>query len=284
MQNGSALTYTLNVTNIGNGTAASYTVFENYPNNVTFVSAVPANTSGNNTWNLTGLVPGASQTITINMNVRGDAVNGTLTNVVNLTDFRNASGTSWGNASAIELTTVLVDGAPPIVSLVSPANNTTIAGGSVVFTYNVTDDSIISSCGLILNGAVTQTSGVIANATSVSFTESLANTNRTWAVNCTDAQGLVGASTTWFVTIGAAPSTEQFSGGHGGKTAPYGRNGQWRTPEIIPAETTPETTPAEVVVSEPSRPRDTSQKSRKSSTSQKSSKDTTSKKSKVERR
>ncbi|MBW2999716.1 Ig-like domain-containing protein, partial [Candidatus Woesearchaeota archaeon] len=74
----------------------------------------------------------------------------------------------------------------PIIYLESPANNATLNSTSVVLKYNVTDNSEIANCSLILDGAVNQNDSSITKSVSQNFTLTLSNGDYNWSINCTD--------------------------------------------------------------------------------------------------
>ncbi|MDD9953412.1 MAG: hypothetical protein OXR66_03685 [Candidatus Woesearchaeota archaeon] len=74
----------------------------------------------------------------------------------------------------------------PIVSLISPQNDTTVGTSGVVFSYNVTDTSAIVSCDLLINGTVNQTDTTITVNTTETFALSMEDGNYTWQVICYD--------------------------------------------------------------------------------------------------
>jgi len=109
-----------------------------------------------------------------------------------------------------------LDRAYPLVYLITPTNASTwTASNSVTFFYNVTDTDI-ASCSLIIDGAIDQTDTSIDEATTQTFTKTLANGNYNWNVNCTDYVNYVNSSETRSLTVSySAPSG---GGGGGGGT------------------------------------------------------------------
>ena len=93
--NGTNLNYTITISVSGNN-ATNTTVRELYDLNVTFVSASPSATSGNDTWELGNLTSG-TYTINITVLVNSSVANGTnLTNYANIT-YYNATGSQFFN-------------------------------------------------------------------------------------------------------------------------------------------------------------------------------------------
>jgi len=115
---GSQLNYTINI-NVTSGTAVNLTLTELYPSDVVFDSAVPAPTSGNNTWAIGNLTSGQSYQINIKVNVSSTA-SGIITNTVNIT-YQNSTNDTL-SASVQENTT--------INSLITPQTSSGGGGGS----------------------------------------------------------------------------------------------------------------------------------------------------------
>ena len=83
---GGTLNYTISVNNTGNATAINVTVIETYDENVTFVSAVPAPSQGNDTWKFATLNASERRWINVSVTVNVSVPNGTvLHNIVNVT-------------------------------------------------------------------------------------------------------------------------------------------------------------------------------------------------------
>lgn len=80
VQAGSELVYVLTVTNLATSTedALNVTITETYDPNVTFVSAVPPPTEGNDTWNVGGLTPGQSTNVLVRVQVASPLPDGTV--------------------------------------------------------------------------------------------------------------------------------------------------------------------------------------------------------------
>ena len=99
--------------------------------------------------------------------------------------------------------TYVSDAEAPVVSLVSPANNTLeTSNNNVTFVYNVTDISAIQNCSLILNGTVNQVNTTITKDYSQEFNISFMDDGQyNWSVNCTDELSYEGASSIFNLTI-----------------------------------------------------------------------------------
>lgn len=118
---------------------------------------------------------------------------------------KNATGAYYTNISI-----VINDTTAPVVTLISPDNATSATTAAYNFTFNVTDDSTISSCILFLNDSAIQTLTSISNtgATTGMYNSSLAIATYNWSVNCTDNAGNNGVSTMRILTVTSPPVTQ----------------------------------------------------------------------------
>jgi uncharacterized repeat protein (TIGR01451 family) len=115
------MTYSITYANNGNGWTSLATITETYPTGITFVSATPAPTTGNNVWVFGNLAPGSSGTIEIIVAVT--AVPGTtLLNTVNIS-YLNLAGSMFPVifAQASTLVTGDITVVPPRVTSTPPA-------------------------------------------------------------------------------------------------------------------------------------------------------------------
>jgi hypothetical protein len=97
---------------------------------------------------------------------------------------------------------IAFDVTAPIVSLVLPVNNSKESGLEAInFTYNVTDVAPISNCSLIIDGVVNLTNLSITKDVDQIFTQTLADGDYDWNVNCTDVANNVGASEIFNVSV-----------------------------------------------------------------------------------
>lgn len=98
---GETITYWLNYTNLGQELAQNIQISESYPTNLSFDSAIPAPSIGNNIWYVGTLAPGASGSIEITATIGAD-YQGFMTNFVSL-DYKNTMGiaqpTEYANAT-----------------------------------------------------------------------------------------------------------------------------------------------------------------------------------------
>jgi hypothetical protein len=92
------------------------------------------------------------------------------------------------------------DSTAPVMSLMNPADSS-IAKSPAVFYYNVTDDSNISGCSLIINNAINQTSVSVTKNVQQSISANISSGSYSWSINCTDAFGNTGNSSTRTIVI-----------------------------------------------------------------------------------
>jgi hypothetical protein len=84
----------------------------------------------------------------------------------------------------------VVDEVPPIVNLMIPSNNTLYKlSNNISLFYNVTDDSAIANCSLLINGTINNTKSSISEGVQQNFTLVLPNGNYNWSVRCFDSAG-----------------------------------------------------------------------------------------------
>lgn len=78
---------------------------------------------------------------------------------------------------------------PPSIYLLSPENGYIANSSNVLFKYNVTDDSSIWRCDLMINSTIKQTDFEVTKNITQNFTTALDYGNYTWNINCTDVHG-----------------------------------------------------------------------------------------------
>lgn len=136
VQAGSQLTYVINYANDGVSklTASGLVLTEVYDPRAAFVSASRMPDEGDNVWYLPDLVPGASGTITVTVDVASPLPDGTtLVNEVAL----------GSDQSATEITatqTTLVE-SQPVISLAKGDTDPVVAGAELVYTLTYSNDS-----------------------------------------------------------------------------------------------------------------------------------------------
>jgi len=148
----------------------------------------------NNTINW-GLLPNGNYTA--NVTVVDNAGNSNTTRVINLIQ--------------------ILDVTAPAVTLQEPADATSTVTTSWNFTFDVGDDSSVTSCVLIWDGvAINSLTSVSKVVTNRMTNDSLSVAAHTWNVNCTDVAGNVGNSTKRTLTIVPVPAAASSSGSGGG--------------------------------------------------------------------
>ncbi|MEM2916441.1 MAG: LamG-like jellyroll fold domain-containing protein [Candidatus Woesearchaeota archaeon] len=102
------LTYQINISSLGNGTAYNVIVNDTYPEQIIYLSANPAPDSGtNNTWSIGTLLPGTNISINITVFVKNITSGTVINNTVKLT-YQNETGqTTSINATA--RTTIMIE-------------------------------------------------------------------------------------------------------------------------------------------------------------------------------
>mgnify|MGYP001560393163 FL=1 len=108
-------------------------------------------------------------------------------------------GSSGDTLTAVDQFVIKDDTVAPIVTLSSPLSGS-VSPAAVSFVYSVTDNSSISSCSLMLNGAVSGTALGVSRNVPNSFNLSLANGLYAWNVSCSDAWQSA-TSPTWLTTV-----------------------------------------------------------------------------------
>ncbi len=97
-----------------------------------------------------------------------------------------------------------IDMQSPIITLISPANNTVDTDGNINFDYNVTDQTGIANCSLFLNSAeYANDTTVQLNITQTFAITSLADNTYSWYIRCYDnsSNNNPGVSETRTITV-----------------------------------------------------------------------------------
>ena len=82
--------------------------------------------------------------------------------------------------------TLTVDGSVPVITLISPEDDSNFTSNPVVFEYNVTDLTTISKCELYVGDSKTRESTDVLKGIKQSFSDSLSNGEQRYFVSCTD--------------------------------------------------------------------------------------------------
>lgn len=121
----------------------------------------------------------------------------------NITSCNSAGCTEEG---PYNFTTFEEDVFPPVVSLLSPENETTITDSfDFEFVFSVDDYSNIVQCSIQSNGASQLSMSSVAKNVNQTFYLSVPNGVATWAVTCTDSEGNVGYSENRTLNVNVAP-------------------------------------------------------------------------------
>lgn len=91
---------------------------------------------------------------------------------------------------------IRVDTIGPNVTLKTPYNNFVTVNLTMVFQFNVTDANQVMNCSLIVNNSIAQTNTGIVRGKLLNFTRKFRHGSYYWRINCTDAAGNTGNSTT----------------------------------------------------------------------------------------
>ncbi|MCD4666905.1 hypothetical protein K8R47_03790, partial [archaeon] len=120
-------------------------------------------------------------------------------------------GTDDGGAlNSSSLIIISEENDAPVITLISPENNTGYNDGNITFNYNVTDDSNIINCSLIFNDLINQTSISITKDIIQNFNlNNLESGSYNWSINCTDSVNNMGESE---IRIFSVSDTIEFSG------------------------------------------------------------------------
>jgi hypothetical protein len=111
------------------------------------------------------------------------------------------------------------DLANPAITLLSPDDAYSTTTTELTLSYNVTDQSNIANCSLIISNVIDQTLTTITKGITSSFTKTFSVGSYTWSVNCTDSNNNIGNSSTRSLTI-TAPVVISGGGGGGGSCTP----------------------------------------------------------------
>ncbi|MBW2975233.1 hypothetical protein KY366_05940, partial [Candidatus Woesearchaeota archaeon] len=148
----------------------------------------------------------------------------------------NCNFSSQNRTVILNWTAAKQDTAPPNISLISPANSSTWTSSStVVFSYNVTDESNVTNCSLVIGNSTDQTDSNITRNLTQTFSKSLSNSDYNWSISCSDYYGKMGNSSTYRLTVSySEPSTTPTGSGGGGSSG--GETGMDITEEPEPAK------------------------------------------------
>ncbi len=128
-----------------------------------------------------------NETLTVNS---GDYVNRTYTLEDDLHEWNVTCWDNAGNINTSETWNFTIK-TPPVITLISPDNNTWSSSSSMSFNYIPSHSTGLSECKLILNGVVNQTSTSIQNGETNTFTVNpISEGMYEWWINCTSVSGV----------------------------------------------------------------------------------------------
>lgn len=124
--------------------------------------------------------------------------------ILNQSEILEVYNSSVGSSCAAIIATgeeEVEDSTPPVITQISPSNNSINTSIPVKLWYNVTDASDINNCTLIINSIANTTDSSITKNTPQFLSFSASNGDYNWSVNCTDASNNIGNSGTWNISI-----------------------------------------------------------------------------------
>jgi hypothetical protein len=145
-----------------------------------------------NLYTATGLSPESPHRITVLTQDRALNVNST-----------NVTDTAW--------TTETPEGNPPVVVALLPLNNTGHINRTILFRYNVSDESSLSNCSLYLNDAINKTTNNPSEGINTFTIYNISIRSHVWNVTCTDNFDNRGFSATKYFTQVPASSFDNDS-------------------------------------------------------------------------
>ena len=89
---------------------------------------------------------------------------------------------------------IVLDTTTPVVTLLTPINDTMFDSAEVEFNYTVDDDNYIANCSLVINGSIVNTTSNIERQVNQSFIHTLTYGSFNWTINCTDLNNNQGTS------------------------------------------------------------------------------------------
>ncbi|MEK6808207.1 MAG: hypothetical protein AABY14_00805, partial [Nanoarchaeota archaeon] len=109
--------------------------------------------------------------------------------------------TLGNNAFSSNNFTVTIDIIEPIVTPISPSNNSVDTDAELSFVYNISDTNPISNCSLILNNNITLSNNSIIKDSTINFSVILNSGKYNWSINCSDIAGNINNTETRILTI-----------------------------------------------------------------------------------
>ena len=155
--------------------------------------------------NITGITDG--YTYEYNWTIPQDAEKGSWTVNVYANDTLDDFGSNSGAFTVKETDA-------PQITLIAPLNDSEHTScNNITFVYNVSDESDITNCSLIINGLINITNTSVQKDTNQSIYSTLADSLYTWSVNCTDVYGNQNSSVTRDLNVNVSvPTYNEFDG------------------------------------------------------------------------
>ncbi|HJX05660.1 MAG TPA: Ig-like domain-containing protein [Candidatus Nanoarchaeia archaeon] len=119
-------------------------------------------------------------------------------------EFRAYSNDSKGNTGSVNThTNISLNRSAPVITLISPPDNSTDTDGYIIFTYQVAAFNPIINCSLIINNNRNQTNDSVQRGQNQYFYLSNVpdGSQLNWSINCTDTSYRINFSDTWNVTV-----------------------------------------------------------------------------------
>ena len=207
----------INFDNVSTYTVYDITINDTTLPNITLIS--PSNNSWTNDENLTFYFNATDESIIKSCGIYVDYIlkstddifeSGSLSEF-NLTDlgqgnhswfvscYDNSTNLNLGNSS---ISFINIDLTNPLVTSISPQNESTVSNNTIIFKYNVTDNyGEVNNCSLILNDIVYDTENNIVENVTLNFTKELFGGYYNWTVRCIDKANNSGYSETRFINI-----------------------------------------------------------------------------------
>ncbi|MEM7822931.1 MAG: hypothetical protein QW703_01620 [Candidatus Aenigmatarchaeota archaeon] len=107
-----------------------------------------------------------------------------------------------GNSNSTEILHFYVDNTPPVINLISPANNTWSNKSSNDLIFSFSDTFFpTANCSLYINGTLNQTNESALNNTETTFSVNLVDGTYTWGITCKDLVANENSSETRIINI-----------------------------------------------------------------------------------
>jgi len=197
-------------------TAPSFDNLRNFKHqaNTSFSQAITATDSGVGVKNY-----GLNDTNIFSIDNNGAITNGTALTGISIYYLNISVNDSLDNLnSGIFYINVTSDATWPVISLINPADveEYTSNSESITFIYNVSDNSDITNCSLIVNNSILSTDDSVNKSETNSFVSSFAPGIYNWSINCTDSFENIGNSSLRGFVVTAPVTVTPPSGGGGG--------------------------------------------------------------------